>query len=350
MKLAKNVYNYDNHQLLVSAGTILTDETISRLAYYSIIDVHIDETYEAEPKEEETGEAEESSYVERLRRTPQFIKFKADFEENADLFEKRINQVVKKNGDLHVDSLVEPVLKMVDDTGNPSSVFDMLHALRSYDDLTYMHSINVSLICNVLGQWLKFDDEEVRVLTAAGLLHDVGKILVPGDLIAKPSKLTKYEYAIVQRHAYDGYMVLKDLDINEHIKNAALMHHERMDGSGYPLHLKGEQIDSYAKIVAIADVYDAMTSPRVYRGALCPFVAISMFEREGLQKYESKYILTFLECIVNTYLLNRVRLTNGMEGEIVFINREFLSKPTIKVGDAYVDLTQYPDIAIEKII
>lgn len=348
MKLAKNVYNYDNHQLLVGAGTVLTDETISRLAYYSIIDVHIDETYQPEPAAEE--DTADDSYVERLRQTPQFKKFKADFEDNADQFEKRINQVVKKNGDLHVDTLVDPVLKMVDETGNPSSVFDMLHALRSYDDLTYMHSINVSLICNVMGQWLKFPEEEVRILTAAGLLHDIGKILVPGDLISKPSRLTKHEYAIVQRHAYEGYMVLKDLDINDHIKNAALMHHERMDGSGYPLHLKGEQIDSYAKIVAIADVYDAMTSPRVYRGALCPFVAIALFEKEGLQKYETQYILTFLECIVNTYLLNRVKLSNGMEGEIVFINRDVLSKPTIKVGDAYVDLTQYPDISIEKII
>lgn len=348
MKLAKNVYNYDNHQLLVGAGTVLTDETISRLAYYSIIDVHIDETYQPEPAAEE--DTADNSYVERLRQTPQFKKFKADFEDNADQFEKRINQVVKKNGDLHVDTLVDPVLKMVDETGNPSSVFDMLHALRSYDDLTYMHSINVSLICNVMGQWLKFPEEEVRILTAAGLLHDIGKILVPGDLISKPSRLTKHEYAIVQRHAYEGYMVLKDLDINDHIKNAALMHHERMDGSGYPLHLKGEQIDSYAKIVAIADVYDAMTSPRVYRGALCPFVAIALFEKEGLQKYETQYILTFLECIVNTYLLNRVKLSNGMEGEIVFINRDVLSKPTIKVGDAYVDLTQYPDISIEKII
>ena len=348
MKLAKNVYNYDNHQLLVGAGTVLTDETIARLAYYSIIDVHIDETYEPTSSAEE--ETADNSYVERLRQTPQFKKFKADFENNADQFERRINQVVKKNGDLHVETLVDPVLKMVDETGNPSSVFDMLHALRSYDDLTYMHSINVSLICNVMGQWLKFPEEEVRVLTAAGLLHDVGKILVPGDLISKPSKLTKHEYAIVQRHAYEGYMVLKDLDINEHIKNAALMHHERMDGTGYPLHLKGERIDPYAKIVAIADVYDAMTSPRVYRGALCPFVAISLFEKEGLQKYETQYILTFLECIVNTYLLNRVKLSNGMEGEIVFINRDVLSKPTIKVGDAYVDLAQYPDITIEKII
>ena len=199
MKLAKNVYNYDNHQLLVGAGTVLTDETISRLAYYSIIDVHIDETYQPEPAAEE--DTADNSYVERLRQTPQFKKFKADFEDNADQFEKRINQVVKKNGDLHVDTLVDPVLKMVDETGNPSSVFDMLHALRSYDDLTYMHSINVSLICNVMGQWLKFPEEEVRILTAAGLLHDIGKILVPGDLISKPSRLTKHEYAIVQRHA-----------------------------------------------------------------------------------------------------------------------------------------------------
>ena len=154
----------------------------------------------------------------------------------------------------------------------------------------------------------------------------------------------------MQTHPQEGYKILKNSDLDPHVKNAALMHHERCDGSGYPLHLQGPQIDPFAKIVAIADVYDAMTSARVYRGPLCPFVAISLFESEGLQKYDTNAIMTFLSNIVNTYLLNRVRLNNGLEGDIVFINRNHLSRPTIRIGEKYVDLTQTPDLYIEEII
>jgi HD-GYP domain-containing protein (c-di-GMP phosphodiesterase class II) len=128
------------------------------------------------------------------------------------------------------------------------------------------------------------------------------------------------------------------------------MHHERCDGTGYPYGLTADRIDTYGKMVAIADVYDAMTSARIYRGPLCPFIAISVFENEGLQKYDARFILTFLQNIVNTYLLHRVRLSNGIEGDIVFINRDHLSKPTVKCGNKYIDLSQHPEIYVEAMI
>ena len=133
-------------------------------------------------------------------------------------------------------------------------------------------------------------------------------------------------------------------------KNAALMHHERCDGSGYPFGLTGNRIDKFAKIVSIADVYDAMTAARVYRGPLCPFTVIDIFEKEGLQKYESEYILCFLKNVVLTYIGQRVRLTNGQEGDVVFINPQQLSRPMIKCGDTFVDLSKQKDIAIERLL
>ncbi|MBR2403559.1 MAG: HD-GYP domain-containing protein, partial [Lachnospiraceae bacterium] len=101
---------------------------------------------------------------------------------------------------------------------------------------------------------------------------------------------------------------------------------------------------------SIADVYDAMTSARVYRGPLCPFKALDMFVSAGLQKYETNAILTFIRNIVTTYLGNRVRLSNGMEGEIIYINQHNLARPTIKCGNCYVDLAQDMSISIEAII
>ena len=128
------------------------------------------------------------------------------------------------------------------------------------------------------------------------------------------------------------------------------MHHERCDGTGYPLSIEGNKIDKYAKIIAIADVYDAMTSARVYRGPLCPFKVISLFEQEGIQKYDAKYVLTFLECVVNTYLQNRVLLSNGVEGDIVYINKNMLSKPVVKSGAEYIDLSTKPDLQIQDFV
>lgn len=132
--------------------------------------------------------------------------------------------------------------------------------------------------------------------------------------------------------------------------NAALMHHERCDGSGYPFGIRNSKIDSYAKMVAIADVYDAMTCARIYRGPLCPFKVIEVFESEGLQKYDTRFIMTFLENIVNTYMLHRVRLSDGRTGDVVFINRSSLARPTIKCGDTFVDLSIEPKLSIEEII
>ena len=140
------------------------------------------------------------------------------------------------------------------------------------------------------------------------------------------------------------------------------MHHEKCDGSGYPYGLKGPEIDKFAKIVTIADIFDAMTSERVYRKAMCPFSVIKSFEDEGIQKYEMKYILTFLENVSNSYLNHRVTLTNGMEGNVIFINQDDFSRPVIRTMDDQIidlqkqhyqnilQLSNQKNVAIETII
>lgn len=144
------------------------------------------------------------------------------------------------------------------------SIFDNLHNMRQIDDSTYAHCLNVSIISRMFGMWLKYSDEDLDVLTLAGLLHDIGKCKIPNAIISKKGKLTDAEYEVIKAHAQLGYDILKDQPLDERIKNAALMHHERYDGTGYPNHLVGKEIDDMAAIVAIADVYDAMTSDRCY--------------------------------------------------------------------------------------
>jgi len=293
----------------------------------------------------------EQPYSARVKASAEYKEFKEKFDTNLVTLKDNINDIVEKGAPIDADAMLNETLAILENTSGATSVFDMLHNMRQYDDLTYAHSLNVALICNVLAGWLNMSQEEVEMATLCGMLHDIGKLAIPDSIVKKPSKLTDEEYKLIQTHTLKGYNILQKQNISEHIKNAALMHHERCDGKGYPLQLNGTQIDKFAKIVAIADVYDAMTAARVYRGPLCPFQVIEIFEKEGLQRYEAEYILTFLENVVLTYMNNRVRLTNGQEGKIVFINKACLSKPMIKTDEGtFVDLSKEPDLSIDAIL
>lgn len=334
-----------NHQVILARDTVLTDAQIIKLELYSVLTIYVKDEYVEQPIPRQA--TLESSYYERVKCSPEFRAFKKMYEEELDSFKNMINKVVEKNTRLDVKELLDHALLMVTDTRGQISILDMLHNMREFDDSTFAHCLNVGLICNIFAHWLQLSEAEAEMATACGLLHDVGKLLVPHDIIVKPGKLTELEYYQIKKHPVEGFQLLQSQNIDPRICNAALMHHERCDGSGYPLGLKEGKIDTYAKIVAIVDVYDAMTAARVYRASICPFKAIEIFEQEGLQRYDVGFVLRFLENIVNTYIQNRCRLSDGREGDIIFINKHRLSRPVVQCGGEYVDLAKEPDLCIE---
>lgn len=345
MITAEDVYNYTG-QLILPKGLTLTDKAITRLEFYSILSVRIeDQSLVGLDVEEDTR-----THSERIRESAEFKKFHESFDENLSSFKESINDIVDMNANIDTDAMLTNTLAILSEATSSYHAFDMLHNMRQYDDLTFAHCMNVALICNIFSQWLKWPEKEQNLLTLCGLLHDIGKLKIPDSIIKKPDRLTDEEYKIVKTHTVEGFHILKSKNINSHIMNAALMHHEKCDGTGYPLGVQADKIDRYAKAVAIADVYDAMTSARIYRGSMCPFRVIEIFENEGLQKYDPEYILIFLENIVNTYLHNEVRLSNGETGTVVFINKHLLSKPVIKQGEKFLDLSKEPDLHIDAIL
>lgn len=353
MVTAEDITSFNN-TLILKKGSRLTDEVITRLELYSIISIRVLEPSEmksltAEPESTQTSE-DEQTYSTVVQSSPEFKKFQSNFRETVASFKEHLNDVVERNTPINVQELLQQTMDLLRTCKTSSDVFSMLQNMRNYDDLTFTHCLNVALICNVFAQWLQFSEEDRELATMCGLLHDIGKLAIPEDIIKKPSKLTDEEYDIIKKHPAEGYTILQNQDINEHIKNAALMHHERCDGGGYPLGLKGGGIDKFAKIVSIADVYDAMTAARVYRGPLCPFTVIEIFEKEGFHKYEPQYLLTFLENIVLTYMSNHVRLNNGQIGKIIYINKQYLSKPMISTDTGFIDLTKHPELRIESIV
>ncbi len=348
MVVAKSVLNFDRDEIL-PPGTVLTDRLITKLDLYGVFTVYVEDCI---PKPQEPMRPVEPSYAERIKKSPDFKQFKKDYEINIDSFRNEINNVVERNLKIDVKTLLNNALKIISNrsTTSPVGVFDMLQNMREYDDSTFTHCMNVALICNVFATWLKFTPEQIELATACGLFHDIGKLTVPHDIITKPGKLSDEEYEQIKKHPISGYQMLLDQDVDDHVRNAALMHHERSDGMGYPLHLSGNQIDMYARMVAIADVYDAMTASRCYRGPLCPFRVIEIFEQEGFQKYDVQYLYPFLHNVVNTYIQNRCRLTDGREGEIIYINKAKLSRPIVQCGTEYINLAEVSDLAIETLL
>jgi len=345
MVIAEDIYTYNN-QLIIAKDTMLTNRAITRLKFYSITDIkiHLD-VVKMEPIETKI------SFTEQIKQTPEFQDFTEKHTKTVSALKTQLNEFVnKKITKIDIDALSADINEILASTRNGTHVFHMLQCMRDYDDLTYVHSVNVSIICHSIGTWLHLDENDLQVLTLCGLLHDIGKLLVPHEIIQKPTQLTAAEYKIIKTHSYKGYDIMKEQIFDMRIKLCALMHHERCDGSGYPNHLKGDEIIEFAKIVAIADTYDAMTSARIYRAPMCPFEVINIFETEGLHKFDPHILLTFLHEMAETYIHSNVILSNGEEGKIVMINNNALSKPVVSVGNKFYDLSKEANLNITRIL
>lgn len=354
MRTGEDVYSYNN-QMILPKNTILTDKMITRLEFYSVLAIRIAEDGDLDEPVQAAAEPEipltnDPPYSEKIKASKEFKVFEKQYLKTAGEYETKLNKIASGEEVINTASLMNTVTDLIGKDMSPASILNMLHNMRQYDDFTYMHCINVSLLSNILGRWLGLNDNDIEILTVGGLLHDLGKLSIPGDIIRKPGKLSPTEYNIIKTHTVQGYKILQTQPVDDNVKDIALMHHERCDGSGYPLGITADKISPYAKITAIADVYDAMTAARIYRGPLCPFKVIGIFEAEGYQKYDSKFILTFLEHIAESYMNNRVRLSNGKEGDVVFMNKNALSKPLIQCGSEFIDLSKEPDIFIETFV
>lgn len=345
-------------QLIINPNVELTRTLISRLEFYGIASVQITENKQTtapmeEPKDPAYFPAKspvsapspvsDASYSQKLKSSPEFQRFQVDFTLRSQDLKNCFDAYLSDGGTVNKEELLSKTISLVSPKQTTLDVFDMLHNMRQVNDSTYAHSLNVAIISRIIGKWLHFSNEELDTLTLAGLLHDIGKTKIPDEVLNKDGKLTDEEFQMIRNHPKYGYDILKSQPLNSHIKKAALMHHERCDGSGYPMGLTMEEIDDYALIIAIADVYDAMTAARSYRAPLCPFEVIAEFEKDGLQKYKPKYILTFLENIANAYQNNRVMLSDGTSARIVLLNHRRLSKPLVQLDDgACIDLEQSP--------
>ena len=370
MVVADDVYTTDD-KLVIPEGTVLTEEIIKSLKEYGIfaIRIKVDEEDEGTPlendsEEEETKETvetpkrrtqeEQQNYLRQIKESKEFEEFHSAFIDSVDNLKSLFNKVVMHNEEIDGKAILEDVENVVDKGRNGIHILDMLQCMRGYDDVTYVHSVNVAMLSNMIGRTVYPDisKEELDILTLSGLLHDIGKMMVPDNIIQKNGRLTLPEYNVVKTHVLFGNNILKGLkNLDPRVAEVAMRHHERCDGTGYPGGYRREQIEPFARIVAIADTYDAMTSDRVYRAALCPFDVIHMFEREGIVKFDVEFLLPFLEKAVQAYLNTEVKLSTNEVGKVIMINHNEYSKPVVQVGNEFYDLSkESSDIVIDKVL
>lgn len=355
MVTAEDILTYDN-KMIVPKGVVLTENIISRLEGYSIYYVQITDNIidELGSPMIQTGTAPLSgvqmsmdsaiphissvsapkSNKEKIKDSEQFKQFSESYARVEEHYKEMLSNSLYNNRAFRSNELLKETIDLLKPNGHEISVFDMLLNMHNSEDSVFAHCIDVALLSNVIARWLHFSENDQMMATACGLFHDVGKFMLPSGILRKPSKLTTDEFEIVKTHTIEGFHFLNRFNtIPQPVKNAALMHHEKCDGSGYPYGITGMEIDKFSKIVTIADIFDAMTSERVYRSAMCPFSVIKFFEDDGIQKYDMKYMLTFLENVANSYLNHTVTLSNGMEGNVIFINQGSYSRPVIKTNN-----------------
>ncbi|MDU7476675.1 MAG: HD-GYP domain-containing protein [Paenibacillus macerans] len=242
------------------------------------------------------------------------------------------------------------VIPAIHEMTQATQLIRLFAALQAKDDYTYRHNIAVGTMSNLLGGWMGLDHRDLLQLTAAAFLHDIGKTLIPDEILNKPGALTAEEFAIMKNHTVFGYEILKDtVGVNHRQALVALQHHERMDGSGYPLGITAEKIDLFSRIVAVVDIFHAMTSKRVYRDP-APFnEVLDQMEKDAFGPLDPSITKMFVEKMMHSLIGSPVVLTDDRKGIVVMLNPHDLTHPLIRTEDGYVDLSKDLSVHIKRI-
>ena len=331
MTLGENIYRHD--QLVITEGVPLTSRHIDMIKRLKIVEVKIVEIIK--------------------KRNISFsnnIKYDEKYKAAVNSFKKichgvTIGSMVLFN---EIQDCLNPLIEELE--SNPEMALK-LWQMHTSDYYTYEHSVKVSMLAILLSKWLGKPKVYQEEIGRVGLLHDIGKCNIPNDILNKPDVLTQEEFNVMKTHSTLGYVLLSSTkSLSRDVVKGVLHHHERYDGTGYPSRLSGENIPEYARIVSVVDIFDAMTSNRVYREKMNPFKVMDIMKNGSQGSIDPYMGKVFLERLKTSYLGEKVLLSSGDVGVVHEIRTSTPDRPIIRIEDSLVDLDKELHIEIKSMI
>ena len=275
-------------------------------------------------------------------------------ENTLNYFSNSIDNFLSKIGENSEPDLTEirtMSKEILDSFNDYGSILKSITNSRNIDEYLMRHCVNVALLSSMLGTWLNFPKSDLTLLTYTAFLHDIGKTKVDPHVLNKSSKLTKSEFEEAKKHSIYSYELVKSIPhLDNSVSLGVLMHHERLDGSGYPLGLKEDKISTFAKIIGITDMFDAMTSDRSYSKKQNPFKVLEIMQHDCMGLLDYNYLSTFIKEMAIYYTGEMVKLSDGTVGKIIKIDLNNISKPLISVDSNFIDLNKEKDLFIIELL
>lgn len=335
MILAEPVYH--NGELLYEEGFVLDADSIEYLGKILVMAVAVKEPAVLA-----------KNHFERVRCSEGFIKFDENYRKYFPAYKSILYNFIEKEIPFDINNLLKIYNLITASVPDPKTRLDYLaNRLPSEDEITYEHCLNCAIICGVFGNWWHLSQDQLTILILCGFFFDIGKLKLPEKLLWKTQKLSNFEYNWIKTHTTLGYNLLKNERLNPHILEATLSHHERGNGSGYPKHLLADQIDPYAKMMAIVDSYDAMTCSRCYRASFPVLDVIANFEKTGFSVYGNEYIIPIVQKLSLTQIGMKVLLSDHSTATITGISPSSYGKAIVTREDGTrIDLAVVPSLKI----
>ena len=314
-KLAMDLV-YANDSVLLRKGKSLTQSLINKINLLGYQGLYIED------------DLSEGIEINDIISTDLRMKTRSQLELLFHNMEYNITSGVEK----HIRSLQSLAKEIVDEILDNHETMINIIDLRNYDDYTYSHSLNVTVLSVVIGTAMELSKSTVYELAVGALVHDTGKMFVPKEILHKPSRLTDQEFEEIKKHSELGYRYLcSNFDIPDDSKTAALQHHEKYSGGGYPYGIAGDEIHEFGRIISVADVYDALTSDRPYREAMLPSDAIEYIMGGYGTMFDPAMVNAITQKVAPYPIGTCVRLSTGQEA-IVVKNYEFTSlRPLVRL-------------------
>lgn len=323
--------------VILSENTLLTTAHITRLKFLNIPMVWIKDEYDLS--------ANYQSVQAMFSRSNAFVAKYRDVVDTAE----EIFGAVAADGQIPMEKTNNLVHNSLVPMAKESGVVDYLYELNHMASDIYNHSLRVSILSGVIAKWMNLTSKATAEIILAGFLHDIGKTKFEKRLLDKRVQNLKSEdLEAYIAHTTDGQQILNQRsELPEGIRLAALQHHECMNGSGFPFGSKGEEIHLYSRIVAVADLYDNITTEREGEVKQTPFAAIAKITEDMFTKLDPQVCVVVLQHIKDVFLGSTVVLSNGLQGTIVSYPDNFSIHPLIRISkDELLNLNDYPEIKI----